>query len=43
MKETVISILCAVVIMVLINLVYKFFKKLAKKRKGFDKEPIKKN
>ena len=42
MKETVISILCAVVIMVLINLACKVFKKLAKKRKGFDKEPIKK-
>ena len=41
MKETVISILCAVVIMVLVNLAYTFFKKLAKKRKGFDKEPIK--
>lgn len=42
MKETIVSLLCAVVIMVLINLVYNAFKKLAKKRKGFDKEPIKK-
>lgn len=41
MKETIISLLCALVIMILVSLVCKVFKKLAIKRRGFDKEPIK--
>lgn len=41
MKETIISFLCALVIMILISSICKVFKKLAIKRRGFDKEPIK--
>lgn len=41
MKETIISLLCALAIMILVSLVCKVFKKLVIKRRGFDKEPIK--
>jgi len=41
MKETIISLLCALVIMILVSLVCKVFKKLVIKRRGFDKESIK--
>lgn len=41
MKETIISLLCALTLMILVSLVCKVFKKLAIKRRGFDKEPIK--